>query len=246
MALFARPVLKRQTVVQEPGAEDGQAEAGPARKVRGKLPEKRTINLVTVNETHINWLVAIPLILLIYAAAGAFSKFFVIDRMALADEAQYEVAQLQSQLDSVERELAEYDDVKDAYAHYTVSGMTQEELNRVDRVDVMELLERVAFPRLTVSNWSVSGNELTMSVRGETLDTINELVQGLLKEPIVSYCTVINAASQVREYRPEGAEPNAAGPDAAEGAGTEDMPLPEIVDGTVVAVLRIPPEEAQQ
>ena len=235
MALFAKPAQKYQVADSQGDGEDEQASAAPARKIRGKLPEKRTINLATVNETHINWLLAIPLILLIFVAAGAFSKFFVIDRMAEANRVQSEVLSLRDQLGAVDRQLAEYDGVKDAYAHYTTSGMTKEELERVNRVDVMDMMERVAFPVLTVSSWSVSGNELTMAVKGEALETINMLVQAFLTEPLVDYCTVTDVVSEIREM-----------PDAGEGTEEENEKLPELVDGNIVAVLRIPPKETTQ
>ena len=49
--------------------------------MKGKLPTKRSINLVLVDENKINPLTAILGVLLIVVLAGAFSKFLVIDRL---------------------------------------------------------------------------------------------------------------------------------------------------------------------
>ena len=212
---------------REAETEEAQ-ESAPARKIRGRLPEKRTINLATVNQQKINWFLAIPLILLICAGAAAFSKFAVMDRIAAAEAARGEVYTLREQIDSTMKKMSQYDGLSDLYAHYTTSGMTAEELSRADRVEIMEMMERVVFPRMNVQQWSVKGNELKMEVSGETLEAINELVQQMMEEPIVDYCTLKDAASHIRESR--------------------ETPESEIetVSGNVVALLTLPgAEEAE-
>ena len=54
-------------------------------------------------------------------------------------------------------------------------------------------MKDVIFPKVTVSSWSVSGNQLTLPVTGENLSDINSLVQLLEKESIVDYCNVMTA-----------------------------------------------------
>ena len=55
--------------------------------IRGRIPVKRTINLVPVNEDKISLKLAIPGILLILVLAGLFSKFLVIDRLTAMSKA---------------------------------------------------------------------------------------------------------------------------------------------------------------
>ncbi len=197
-------------------AEKGKKKAKPtkapkAAKPRGRMPTKRSINLATVNVKRINWLIAVPSIILVLAACAAFAKFAVVDRFIELSRARAEVARLQSELDANRTLMESYGDLNDLYAHYTISGMTEEELGRVDRVTVMELLRRDVLPRVQVDSWSVRENVLTMSVSGRTLQDVNLLMQQLLQDDMVDYCTVSTAEmSQDRAQAPAPASPDEA------------------------------------
>ena len=111
--------------------------------LKGKLPTKRSINLVLVDENKINPLTAILGILLIVVLAGVFSKFLVIDRLDAMSQAQGRVTRLQGDLDSAMDALDNIGDIGETYAHYTLEGMTASELNQVDRVLVLALLDSI-------------------------------------------------------------------------------------------------------
>lgn len=188
----------------KPETGSGAKPAGPEKqrpiekvhaKIHGRLPEKRTINLAVVNVKRIDWRVAVPLLVLVLAAVAAFGKFAVIDRINRSAAAQNEVAALQSQLDDGYAAIESFGEINDLYAHYTYSGMTPEELDRVDRVEMMKMLERVVLPIAPVDNWTVSGNQLILDIEGRTLLEINQIVQLLLAEDMVDYCTVSTAAT---------------------------------------------------
>ena len=111
--------------------------------LKGKLPTKRSINLVLVDENKINPLTAILGILLIVVLAGVFSKFLVIDRLNAMAQAQGRVTRLQGDLDSAMDALDNIGDIGETYAHYTLEGMTAAELNQVDRVLVLALVDSI-------------------------------------------------------------------------------------------------------
>ena len=111
--------------------------------LKGKLPTKRSINLVLVDENKINPLTAILGILLIVVLAGVFSKFLVIDRLDAMAQAQGRVSRLQGDLDSAMDALDNIGDIGETYAHYTLEGMTAAELNQVDRVLVLALVDSI-------------------------------------------------------------------------------------------------------
>ena len=161
--------------------------------MRGKMPEKRTINLATVGEKKMRFGLAIPAVILILAAAAAFSKFLVIDRLAEVNAAQRQVFELQSKLDAGYAELSDFDDLSELYAHYTYSGFTSEELNRTDRADVLRLIRNMILPYAEVNSWSVTGNQLTVEMTGDSLQQINLIVQQLEQQDLVDFCTVNTA-----------------------------------------------------
>ena len=111
--------------------------------LKGKLPTKRTINLVLVDENKINPLTAILGVLLVLVLAAAFSKFLVIDRLNAMSQAQGRVTQLQRDLDNAMDALDNIGDIGETYAHYTLEGMTAAELNLVDRTLVLALMDSV-------------------------------------------------------------------------------------------------------
>ena len=139
---------------------------------RGRLPVKRTINLATVGEKPVNPFIAVPAIVLIVVAAALFSKIAVIDRMVKVSQAQAEVSYLQSQIDAGYERIESFGELVEEYAHYTYSGMTEEELQRVDRDDVMEML----FGEKVVVNTETFQNDLfTVSSKDEALTALIHL-----------------------------------------------------------------------
>lgn len=165
-----------------------------ARKIsRNKLPSKRSLNLAAVDRKKINWLVALPAVLVILALAAAFSKFAVWDRIVAVDEARAGAETARVQLEAAHARLNDYGDVADEYAHYTYSGMTEEELSRCSRTEIIDLLRRVVIPRATVNTWVVQGNVMTLNVTGSSLQSINMMGAALEKEEMVDFCTVSTA-----------------------------------------------------
>ena len=111
--------------------------------LKGRMPTKRSINLVLVNENKINPLTAILGVLLVLVLAAVFSKFLVIDRLSAMSQAQGRVTRLQSDLDSAMDALDNIGDIGETYAHYTLEGMTAAELNLVDRTLVLALVDSI-------------------------------------------------------------------------------------------------------
>lgn len=164
-----------------------------ARRRRGQIPTKRTINLANLGEKPMRVGLVIPGVLLILVLAAVFSKFLVIDRLAEVDAAQRVVYELRQKLDRGYEELADFDDLSELYAHYTYSGFTQEELDRAARVEVLRLIRNSVIPYAEISSWSVTGNELTINMSGESLEQIKLIVQQIEAQDLVDFCTVNTA-----------------------------------------------------
>ncbi len=159
---------------------------------RGKLPVKRSINLAMTDEKPVNLKVGIPAFILILVAAFAFGKFAVADRLLEVSRAEAEVAALRSELNAAYDRLNSFGELTEIYAHYTYSGMTQEEISRADRASAIALIRRVILPRGQVSNWTLSGNVLTLNFVCDDLRVVNRTVQA---DPHVNFCTVNTAAT---------------------------------------------------
>lgn len=169
-----------------------------AAKGRVKLPVKRSVNLAGAGEKPMNMKIGIPAIILILIAAAALSKFGVIDRFAALSRARGEVASLNAEIKENYDKIERYAELEEKYAHYTYTGMTQEELSRVDRTETVKIIERVVLPAATLTGWSIKGNQLSLTVNAQTLQEINLLAQRLETEDLVDYCQVTTAATETR------------------------------------------------
>ncbi|MBQ2859894.1 MAG: hypothetical protein IJE80_01910 [Peptococcaceae bacterium] len=160
------------------------------------LPAKRTINLAAVGEHKIAVKWAALGIVLIITAAVLFGKVAVADRFAALAEAEHQAAAVRAQLEEGYAQIEAYGALAEEYAHYTYSGMTEEELNRVNRVDAIALINRIVLPKAVVNSWTIQGNEMSLIIGDNTLQNINLIVQALEKDELVDFCIVTNAATE--------------------------------------------------
>lgn len=156
---------------------------------------KKQINLALAGQKKKHYFVAIPAIGAIVVAAGFFGKVAVADRLVEMSVQQSLASDLQKQVDDVTDYIAGFGDLQQTYAHYTYQGLSVDELSYINRPKVLKLMKEVIFPKVTVSSWSLSGNQLTLPVTGENLSDINALVQQLEDEKLVDYCNVMTAVT---------------------------------------------------
>ena len=116
---------------------------GLNKQIGGKMPVKRSINLVLVDENKINPFKAILGILLVLALAAAFGKYMVYDRLAEMSRASGEVTRMRQTLDDTLKAIEGFGEVEAEYAHYTYDGMSQAELSLVDRARIGELVRTI-------------------------------------------------------------------------------------------------------
>ena len=183
------------TKTKQTQAAPSTGAAKRAASKRGRTPTKENINLATIGVKRTRWGLGILVLVVILIAAAAIGKFLVYDRLTAVSAAESEAAEVKRQIDATQAKIDEYGELNELFAHYTYTGMTSEEQNRVDRVAVMELIERIVMPQMDVNSWTLSGNRLQMTVQADTLQRINLTAQKLLEDDMVSYCAVNTATT---------------------------------------------------
>ena len=173
-----------------------------------KLPTKKSINLATVGVKKMKYGLLIPLLIVVLAAAVALAKFAVIDRMNALAKEKAEVARLEKEIAAGYEKIETFGELTEQYAHYTFSGMTEDELTRADRVAAIELIRRVVSPSAEVTAWDLTGNELVLTLKSETLQEINVIAQAIEAEEIVDFCTVTTASTHDSQYKTEESSDN--------------------------------------
>lgn len=170
----------------------------PSAKLRlsyGHMPVKRSINFATVGEMPIDWRVAAPAIALIIVVAALISKVAVYDRFAALNEARAEVRNIQAEISEKEAYFNGLEDISQDYAHYTTSEMTQEEQDRVSRVTVADVVQRLILPVAPLDAWTLTENTLSIHVSSNTLTEITAMVDSLQADPAVSVCSIISEST---------------------------------------------------
>ena len=178
--------------------EDGQEEKNLKKSPFEKklvIPTKSQINFATVGITPMKLSVVIPGIVLIIIGASLLSKFFVVDRIMEVSQLQGEVASLQSQIDAEQAAIDEMGDIAIQYAHYTWSGMTEEERSLADRMEAVALIKKYVLKKARVGSYSISGNEISLPITGVTFNEVGNIVNNLESDPRVEHCEVVAAAS---------------------------------------------------
>lgn len=165
------------------------------RLLSGHMPVKRSINFATVGEKPIDWRVAAPAIALIVILAALVSKVAVYDRFAALNEARAEVYRMQAEISSKEEYYNSLADISQDYAHYTTSEMTQEEKNRVSRVTVADVVQRLILPVAPLDAWTLTENTLSIHISNNTLTEITEMVNSIQADPAVSVCSIASAST---------------------------------------------------
>ena len=197
--------------------------------MRGKMPEKRTINLAPIGVKKFDPKLIIAEIVLIALLGSLFGKFFVLDRYAAMLRATSEVSRMQDALQDEYDKVASYGYLEDEYAHYNYSGMTEEELSLVDRADIIRLVQEETRTSRGLDSWSLSGNLLTLTVSGNDLQEINQMAKRLEKFDLVEACTVVAATKE----------------DVQDNLRAEDVRPDNFVRANILVYLQQEEEEAQ-
>ena len=197
---------------------------GKKARVRGKLPEKRSINMAVVGQKKTRLSTALLAVILILLVAAAVAKYAVMDRLEEVDRAEARVRDLRTQLSAANAKLDSFGELKEKYAHYTLADFTPEELKRVERSDVVDLIERIVLPAAELNSWNVKQNQLTLEVTMDTLQDTNLLAQLLNEDDLVEFSTVKNAVTVEIEKEEPPVEELPEGEEDAEGGETGAAP----------------------
>lgn len=197
---------------------------GKKAKVRGRLPDKKSINMAVVGQKKTKVSTALLVLVLILICAAAIAKYAVMDRLEEVDRAENKVRDLRTQLTTANAKLDSFGELKEKYAHYTLADFTSEELNRVERSDVVELIKNIVLPAAELKTWSVKQNQLTLNITMDTLQDTNLLAQVLNDEDMVTFATVKSAVTVALPKPTPTPEPEVTEP--AEGEEGEEGETP--------------------
>ncbi len=145
------------------------------------------------NENKVNWAIAIPLIVAVIALAGLFGKFGVYDRFVTLDKETRKIKQLEDQLSEQNGQIEALKAVSDEYSHYTWNTLSEEERNRVSRLEVMQLVDFIEKQGANVNYFNLTGSDLLITVNTKNLENVSALMKSLDEQEIVASTSMVSA-----------------------------------------------------
>lgn len=155
---------------------------------------KRTMNFVHHKSNFNPWKI-LPITLILIVILAIFAKIGFLDPLSQKTLAYSELASKQEQLAAINTRLVGYDELANQFGRYSYGLMNETEINMVNRMDVLNLLQKHIAPKATIENFAVNNNVLTMNIHGITLEEASAMVKNLENTDLVSRASVNSATA---------------------------------------------------
>ena len=156
--------------------------------------KKRTMNFVH-HKSNFNIMAVLPVALVLIVASSVFIKVGFLDKMDEKTRAYSELAAQQEKLAAVNAQLATFEDMTMEYGRYSYGWMTEGEIGLVNRIEILDLIEKKIAPYATVENININNNVLTMNLHGITLEQTSKMVRRLEATDMVQQARVYSASA---------------------------------------------------
>ncbi len=161
-------------------------------------PTKRTMNFVVDKETQNNKisLICFGVFLVLLAL---FTKFGVIDSLSKTSALESNYNSSNSALSALREELKDYDEVEEKYNTLVGSFLTDEEKSSLNRTDLIRMIDEDVLPYVDITNFSISGNTISVYTGVTDLNTISRVVTILQDDSRTQYVTVNRALANAED-----------------------------------------------
>ena len=164
------------------------------KKLKGKLPSKRTLNLVyKEKDTGRRVFILLAIILFILVIAG-FAWFFVRGQLSKVGKSRNEYESRQRELHELEEVKESFEGIEEKYSHYGISYMNADELALQNRLDILGVINKRISLAQGMSSIQLSGNTATVQLMSLELKEVSDIVAALEESDIVSFVGVNTAA----------------------------------------------------
>lgn len=165
------------------------------RAKKGAITEaKRTMNFVR-QQSGPSFSRVLSVAVVALAVLLVFFKFGFMDPMAERSRANYLLSQKQQELFDIQKRLGDYEELEQQYGRYSYGRMNESEINLVNRMEVMDLVEKEIASIAFVENFAVNNNVLTLNIYGITLEQASTLVNRLESNGLVESASVNSATA---------------------------------------------------
>ena len=167
-----------------------------------KLPTKTRINLAKRESRKKDMITLGVGIVLIAGLSAAVAKFAVIDQLGRLSQAEGAYNAVHVQYVAMQQAIADYPNVEERYRTYSRSWMLSGDTNglaRVDRADVLDLVEARLLPYGRINTLSLRDSVMVVSMSGMNLSQISAMFERLQTEKIVASASLNMASTEEKD-----------------------------------------------
>lgn len=167
-----------------------------------KLPTKTRINLAKRESRKKDMITLGVGIVLIAGLSAAVAKFAVIDQLDRLSQAEGAYNAVHVQYVAMQQAVADYPNVEERYRTYSRSWMLSGDTNglaRVDRADVLDLVEARLLPYGRINTLSLRDSVMVVSMSGMDLSQISAMFERLQTEKIVASASLNMASTEEKD-----------------------------------------------
>lgn len=167
-----------------------------------KLPTKTRINLAKRESRKKDVITLGVGIVLIAGLSAAVAKFAVIDQLDRLSQAEGAYNAVHVQYVAMQQAVADYPNVEERYRTYSRSWMLSGDTNglaRVDRADVLDLVEARLLPYGRINTLSLRDSVMVVSMSGMNLSQISAMFERLQTEKIVASASLNMASTEEKD-----------------------------------------------
>jgi len=167
-----------------------------------KLPTKTRINLAKRESRKKDMITLGVGIVLIAGLSAAVAKFAVIDQLDRLSQAEGAYNAVHVQYVAMQQAVADYPNVEERYRTYSRSWMLSGDTNglaRVDRADVLDLVEARLLPYGRINTLSLRDSVMVVSMSGMNLSQISAMFEQLQTEKIVASASLNMASTEEKD-----------------------------------------------
>ena len=160
---------------------------------KDRYPEKTSINLVMKEQEQGNWKAQLAIFAVFLVLLGVFVRVEVVGRLNSVMEASAQYSDMQSQIAAFQQYNEDYEQVEEAYSHYSNNYLTEEEKALQDRLQIFEMLEMYVMPHAQIQSIEISENTVTVIISKTNLNIVSSIVAMLEGDSRTSYVSVSTA-----------------------------------------------------
>lgn len=156
---------------------------------KDSYPTKTSMNFIVDEEAKTNK-ASLILFGIFLVALVLFTKFGVIDTLSKTNELQSNYTSAESQNETLSESLKDYDQVQEKYNEMIGDFLNEDEANSLNRNDIIAMLDEDVLPSVSITNFSITGNQVSVYTGVTDLNTVSKVLAILQNDERTEYVTV--------------------------------------------------------